>query len=121
MIESTPESTDKEPMSERNGNGRTLWERNLAVLITILIAVLGFGVSVLVDTRRMTSETRDIVLRQEERMATLRRDLDKATNDISTVKDAYQWNVNYRLTRVEAANGIKPDSPPQRPPQKEIN
>jgi len=91
----------------RNGDRVAPWPAIFAALVTIMVALLSIAVIQLSDIKRSVQETRDMALIQRTTQETMRRDIDKIENRVDTIEKAYQYNLNSRLSYVEAKTGIK--------------
>lgn len=92
-------------------NGRSApWPAIFAALVSIMLALLSVAVIQLSDIKRSVQETRDMAIIQRATQETMRRDIDKIENRVDTIEKAYQYNLNSRLSYIEAKTGIKKPS-----------
>lgn len=85
----------------------SVWSIIFSVLVTILISLASVMISKLSSIESSVRETRDALIRQDEGLKRLRDDYSNLAGRVSTIERAYQYNLNTRLTYVEATLGIK--------------
>lgn len=110
---------DEEQGSDRrSGRGRreddstppwrgSIWTVVFSVLVTILISLTSVMLSKLSTIESSLREERDARIRSEERYAQIKEEMGGLAGRVATIERAYQYNVNNRLTMVEATVGIK--------------
>ena len=99
------------------GQSVNVWQIIFSVMVTVLIGLVSFAVSVLTDIKRDVRATSDRQIEDRASYANLARDLEKANNKIDTVVLAFQYNVNGRLNYLEAKTGYKAPKEILQPPQ----
>ena len=103
-------SVEEEPIvadKRENSNGRErseLWSKLFIALLTLLLTYM---VTQLGDIKRTSNETHDMQIRSAERENSRDEKVAVLTNRVDTIEKAYQYNLNTRLTYIEAKTGIK--------------
>jgi hypothetical protein len=93
-------------------NKPALWLGVLGVLLTIVMAIMGFIASQLASISTIVQSTRDAVIvvttRQERDNVALDQRVQKLETAVETQQKAYNFNFTSRLATAEAQLGLQP-------------